>query len=202
MKPACEEPLALTELLSYERGELPAQAAARVEAHYFECPSCTRRLETLSQVAHGVKEVMRAGQVSASVTRALLERAAAGGIALRSYRLAPGATVACTAAPSDDFVVVRLVLPGIETWAVDRIDLLAEVFDLSSGQRSTHETQAVDHDLATGEVIYAWSGDRVRAQPRAQWRMQARLRGPAGERLIGPFTLDHTPWEQLPANER
>jgi anti-sigma factor RsiW len=197
VSPPCRTPLALAELVAYERGELAVVDAERVEAHYFACAGCTRRLETVAALGAAIAGLFRAGRVSASVTAELLARATAGGLAVRSYRLAPGQIVACTAGPTDDFIAMRFGLTDLADGEAESVDLLAEILDVASGERRTQLTENVPVDHAEREIVYAWSAALVRTLPRTRWTMQARIRGPHGERTLGPYTLDHTPWDQL-----
>jgi hypothetical protein len=36
-----------------------------------------------------------------------------------------------------------------------------------------------------------------RSLPRSEWTLQLRAHGPRGERRIGPYTMLHTPWQEL-----
>jgi hypothetical protein len=65
-----------------------------------------------------------------------------------------------------------------------------------AGTTSTMVRSDVVVDRDTGELIYLHPADQIRALPRTLWTMEARVRGPRGERSLGPFTLDHTPWDE------
>jgi hypothetical protein len=195
LTPRCAAPIRLEDLVAWERGELEAEASDGIEEHVFGCAECTRRLEGVTALAAGIREVVAAGGLPAAVTGELVDRAEARGLRLRTYRLAPGESVACTAGPDDDFVVVRF---GVEVEAGESVDLVAQVADLEAGGRDTRLTEDVPVDPATGEIVYLYPGEAIRALPRTLWSVTARVRGPEGERELGPYTLDHTPWEQLP----
>ena len=49
-------------------------------------------------------------------------------------------------------------------------------------------------DPSTGEVILAPSADVLRARPAHVERLRLLAVGPEGDRLLGEYTFDHTPW--------
>jgi hypothetical protein len=191
----CLKPLSLEDLVEYERGEAIPVDSERIEEHFFACGDCARRLEILSRVGAGVVALVREGRVSASVTAGLLDNARQRGVRLRSYRLAPGDTVACTAGPTDDFVVIRLAVDVVEG---ESVDVASEAQNVETGEAWSETAEDVALDRRGSEIVYAFAGDRVRSLPRTRWTMRARVHGPRGDRQLGPYVLDHTPWEQLP----
>lgn len=192
---ACAEPLPDDRLLAYLQRRLAADAEAGVEAHYFACGACAARLEALAALRAAVVGLVDRGGVSAAATEALLAAAAVRGRQVRRYRLRPGETVACTAAPEDAFVAVWL---GVEPLAGEEVDLVAEITELASGASIVQRSDGVPVDRAAGGVVYLYAGEAIRALPRSRFRIEAELRGPSGVRRVGPFVLDHTPWQQLP----
>jgi hypothetical protein len=190
----CPSPLALEELIAWERGELDPATEERIEEHVFSCAACSRDVEALHDLAAGIRGVVAAGAVPAAVTGDLVEGAEERGLRLRSYRLAPGESVACTAAPEDHFVVLRL---GLDVDEDESVDVVADFTDLETGTRETRVNEDVVVDRGLREVVYLQPGAFVRSLPRSRWVVTARARGPEGERQLGPYTFDHTPWEQL-----
>jgi hypothetical protein len=197
---SCETPLALDSILAYGRGELSSSEAEALEEHYFGCAACTARLEMVRRLEEEIATLFRQGRVSSSVTGELVRHASGVGLRLRVYELGPGERVACTAAPADDFVVLRLAVPGLAD--EEAVDLEAESVDLTSGERSSQLMTDIAVDRSAGEIVYAHSAALVRTFPRSRWTMTARLRGPRGERKLVPYELDHTPWQELPADQR
>jgi predicted anti-sigma-YlaC factor YlaD len=194
---ACDGPLSTAELAAYMLGELAGEDQDRVELHLFQCEACGCRLAALSRLGRAVADLVRAGGVSASVPPRLLESAATRGLQIRRYRLAPGERVQCTAGPEDDFVAVQLdvqLAPG------ETVDIAAEGLDLTSGATQTTLAEDVVLDRERAQVIILYPGESIRALPRSRWTLEALVRGPAGERRLGPYTMDHTPWEQLHAD--
>jgi hypothetical protein len=190
----CPAPLELGELAGYLLGELSAESADRVEEHYFACAHCARRLEGVRALGTGVRQLLLGGQLSVAATDALVGQAGAQGMSLRTYRLAPGDQVACTAAPGDDFVVIRL---GLVVGPEESVDLTAEAMDLDAGHTESLIRDGVSVDRAAGEIVYLYSAELVRSLPKTRWTLHARVQGPAGTRTVGPYVLNHTPWEQL-----
>ncbi len=181
----------MQKLLDYRFGDSDQASGERLEMHLFECGECARRVEVLSLLEMGVRDLAHKGQLSAASTGALLRRATELGLQLRSYRIEPGAEVQCTAAPDDDLIVVRLALSAGEAQAVD---LDTAVTFLDAGHSEQRKLADLVIDRESGELVYVFAGDYVRSIPRSRWVMHARLRAPEGERTLGPFTMVHTPW--------
>lgn len=194
MSENCNTPLELDELLAYRYGELDPVQSERVEQHYFSCDACSRRLAALERLSQGINQAVRGGMISATVTPSLLGRSRRDGLRVRSYRVGPGEEVACTAAPSDDFVAIHLTLDADASAAVD------VAVDWTDLERDLHESRYVAdvaRDPESREVVLLFAARQVREFPRSQWRMRAIVRSTSGEQRIGPYTLNHTPWDQL-----
>jgi len=190
-------PLSTETLIAYWLGELPSTEADQVEQHYFACASCAGRLEGITRLGAGVAQVVQLGAVDASVTQEFIDNATAHGLTIREYHLDPGQTVRCTAAPSDDFVALHLALSAIDVGAVDAVDVAVEWTNADTGAREAHVVESVSFDRTRGEVVFLHSGERIRSLPKSDWQMQAILHGKAGDTRVGPYMLNHTPWEQL-----
>lgn len=187
-------PLTFAELVDYRCGELRQGEEERLEEHLFACARCARRAALLTELGTALATLVRQGRLSSSASSAVVRRAEALGATLRSYAIAPGGSVACTAAPEDDFVVVRLALDADDA---ERVDVETSVTLLDSGAHSERVIEDVAVDRSAREVVYLFSAEYVRGLPASQWVMQARVRGPGGERRVGPYTMNHTPWEAL-----
>jgi len=200
MSNACSTPLSVETLVAYWFGELDEAKATGVEQHYFACPACTARLEGITRLGDAVIELVRHGGVSASVTRKLVDVGIARGLRVRTYRVEPGQAVACTAAPDDDFIALSLVMPASAIDAVDAhgsIDVAVAWTELASGVQNHRTVSDVSFDRREGELVFLSAGREIRALPKSQWQWTAVLRSPSGEIRLGPYTLDHTPWDQL-----
>lgn len=192
--PACDQALPIVELLEYLLGELPQHHEGSFEQHFFECEHCARRLEAVERVAAGVADLVRAGRLSASVTRDVIERATSDGLKLREYALRPGSSVDCTAGPEDDFVVVRLAGPfGDEP----DVSLEVDTEDLRDGSLSARRRMEVAVDRAIDEIVLLFAGDVVRSYPRSRWTINVDAGTPADPRRLGPYVMNHTPWGEL-----
>lgn len=196
MKLDCIAPIPLAELIAYDRGELDEAREADIEAHYFDCAACTLRLQSIADLAAGIVDLVRHAMVSASVTADFVARSVDAGLRIRTYRLGPGEQRACTAAPDDDFVAIRL---GLELETATNVDIAVEWTAVETGATDTRSYDEVTHDRGTNEVILLFAAAQVREFPRSQWRMSAVIHEADGERRVGPYTLNHTPWEQLQA---
>lgn len=187
----CEDPLTLDTLAAYRTGELDPSAEATVEEHYFTCEFCAARLRWVESLSDAVCAGVRAGTISAAVSSAWVTQATTTGINIRTYELAPGGSVACTASPKDDFVVVRL---RVERSIGSRADIETTFTDLATGQGEQQVLEDIAVDAESGEVVYAFSGARVRSLPKSRWVMRVR---PHGDQAlsVGPFTMNHTPWD-------
>jgi len=192
--PDCGRTPPLAELLEYLLGELPEQREDAFERHFFECEHCVRRLEAVERLAAAVADLVRAGRLSASVTREVVERAVGDGLKLREYALRPGTSVDCTAGPEDDFVVVRLAGPF-----GDGSDVSLEVHteDLRGGSSSAPRRMEVSVDRAADEIVLLFAGDVVRSYPRSRWTLNVDAGTPADPRRLGPYVMNHTPWGEL-----
>lgn len=192
---SCPDPVPLDRALAWWFGELPAPEADAIEEHLFTCGSCTEELESLRSVGAGVAAAFRAGALGVALTPRVIEAARGDGMRIRSYRMADGESVRCTAGPLDDAIELRLVLTDPHA---DAVDLVSEATVLDSGEHFARMNEGTPVDRETGEVAYLFPGAEIRAIPRTRWEITARREG----ELVGAYTLHHTPWNELPAAER
>lgn len=182
---------ALADLVAYSRRELPPHEEALVEEHFFACERCARALESIERLRAGTVSLVRAGRVAASASASLAARAEGEGVRVRTYRLARGEQVACTASPEDDLVVIRL---AGDFGGLERVDLSLEATDLATGARETRRVEDVAVDHVAGEIVLLYPGELVRGIPRSLLRYEV-YSGDAA-RLLGTYRLDHTPWAE------
>ncbi|HEY8946031.1 MAG TPA: hypothetical protein VIM73_17305, partial [Polyangiaceae bacterium] len=102
-----------------------------------------------------------------------------------------GGSVACTAAPDDDFIITRLTVP---LPAGTLVDLETEFEDLATGRTSRFVTSDLSVDAEARGLVYAFSADSIRAYPRSRLVLRVRERVSGTE--FGPYTLHHTPWDE------
>lgn len=192
MSAACGTPLGLSLLVDYWLAELAPADEERVEEHLLSCATCGYELRSLVDLAGGIRRVTRKGVVRAVVTRAFLERAAAEGLRVREYRVAPGGSVQCTIAPEDDLVVARLCA-GLE--GVGRVDLA--ICDDSGRERE--RVRDIPVSGAHGEVVFLPRTASLRAAPAGVDRLKLLAVEQEAERLLAEYIFVHTPSPAGPA---
>lgn len=186
MKYHCARPLEDPVLIEWWTGELHGPERRFVEEHLLGCDSCSARARVLSFLAEGVASLVRTGRIQTVVTAEVVERMRREGRKVREYRVNAGGGVQCTVAPDDDFLVARLqasLEPG------DRLDLLSRIDD-------GPELRIPDLPCIAGasEVIVAEPVDEIGARPAHVERLRLVAVGAKGERLVGEYTFNHTPW--------
>ena len=187
---SCREALSDETLLDWWAGELGPAEARRLERHLLSCGSCSERAGRLAAVSDGVRALVREGGLAAVLSPAVVERLRREGRRIREYRVAPGGSVQCTVGPDDDVVLARL---GADFAGVTRVDLL-RVVDVGTEQRLAD----LPFDAAAGELIFSPPADVLRALPACVERMRLVAVEPDGDRLLGEYTFDHTPWPGRP----
>jgi hypothetical protein len=171
-------------LLDWWRGELPEADSDALEEHLFACARCRHAAEEIAAIESGVRELARRGGLGFVPSTSTLERMSRDGVRMRTYRLAPGDTVACTVSADDDVVVTRLVadLAGLDE--VD-VSMLGDGMDV-------HLT-GVPVEPGRGEIALVHAGEAVRSLPRCVVRVRLAARDGGGTRVVAEYTLDHTP---------
>lgn len=182
---SCSAPIALATLLEYWLGELDEASEARVEEHFLGCDECSENLQSVVELAGGLRALVREGTAHAVLTDGFVARAAAQGFRLREYRVPCNGSVHCTVAPDDDFLITRLEAP---LGAVEQLDL---VF---LGEATQHRLRDVPFDRATGEVVLTLGIANIRDADAHTARFQLLAVDRNSERLIGEYTFNHTPW--------
>lgn len=185
MKP-CLRPASDESLLDWWTGELSAGERRSLERHLLSCQACSGRAETLAAVAGGVLGLVREGELPGVLLPGTLERLGREGRRVRQYRVPPGGSVQCTVSPDDDVVVARL---GAELRGVARLDLVSRVDDGPEERLAD-----VPFDPAGDELVFAPSAEALRARPAHVQKLRLVAVGPGGERLLGEYTFNHTPW--------
>jgi hypothetical protein len=141
----------------------------------------------LVDIADGVRAAFRTGAVNGVVTGAFVKRLAAEGLHLREYRVPQNGSIHCTVTPDDDLLITRLDAPLV---GVERLDL-----ERLSAEGTTLERMCdVPFDVTAGEVVLTPRMERVRALPATTVRFRLLAIAPSGERLVGEYTLHHTPY--------
>jgi len=188
----CASPIPLATLAEYWLGELDAAREAELDEHLLGCDYCSTELQRLADLGDGIRALVGSGAVRAVVTDEFVKRLAATGRTLREYRVARNGSVNCTLAPADDVLVARLQAPlaGLE-----RLDL-----DLPGAAGNERVRLAdIPFDPAAGEVIFAPDVPSIRALPATRYHVRLLAVAPEGERILGEYTFNHTPWPGVEA---
>jgi hypothetical protein len=165
-------------------GELSADEAASVDEHILACGGCAATLERLLLLGDAVSALVRAGTVTLAVTAELSEALARAGLLSRSYRVAPGRSVACTVTAEDIYALTTL---EADLARVERVDLLSH---FPSGETRVED---IPFDAGAGLVRFIWRSDHLRALPSARIRLELVAVAPSGgERRLGEYLLDHS----------
>lgn len=183
----CASPIEDDVFLDWWTGE--AADARALEEHLLGCDECAGRLRRVSALAAGVRTLARGGRVQVVVLPAQLSMLQSEGRRVREYRVPAGGGVQCTVGPEDDVVLARL---AADLTGVGRLDLVSCVDD-GPDQRLSD----LPFDPGAPEVILASPTDVLRARPASVERMRLVAVEPAGERLLGEYTFNHSPWPGL-----
>lgn len=185
-------------LVDYWIGELPAREELSVEAHVFCCATCSARLERLAELASGIRRLAGAGRLRAVVPWSLVKRLGDDGVAVKVFEVRPGERVPCSAAPEDELLVARL---AADLGDEERVDLALE-FELDAGAARGFPDQQrladVPVDRSRREVVLAFRADLVHPLPHHLVHMKLLAPGAGGERVLGEYTLEHSPWRAPP----
>ncbi len=180
--------IAFDTLVGYWLGETDEAATDAIDEHLLGCDACGALLDEIIALGRGVRGAFANGLVATAVGGALVERLVERGVRVRQYRVPRDGSVACTVAPDDELVVSRLQAPLA---GVTRIDVVARS-SLSDGEQRRRD---VPFDAASGEVVLAPKLAMVRQLPASRIEMQLIAVDAEGERLLGRYTLDHSPWK-------
>jgi anti-sigma factor RsiW len=191
----CPAQVPLHDLIDYAVGELSGSQQDEFEEHLFSCGACTRTLESVWAIGAAIAVSVADGTTTSAVSAELVETIARRGARVRQYHLLPGRSVACTVAPDDDFVAVHLqgMPQGMTELAMD-----VHVLDHSAGASGTQHREGVPVDVTTRAAVLLLPARLVRTYARSRWTMTGRGHGAAGPVELGPFTLEHSPWDERP----
>ena len=186
MNPPCRIPVSDEALLAWWGSELPYHERARFEEHLLSCDACAARVAASAGLVAGLRELVRRGDLPAVLMPSVVDLLRLEGRRIREYRVAPGQGVQCTVGPDDDVVLARL---SADLRDVARLDLVSRMDD-----GAEYRVQDLPFDPSAGEVILAPSADVLRARPAHVERMRLLAVGPGGDRPLGEFAFNHTPW--------
>jgi len=180
----CLRPVSDETLLEWWTGELAAPERRRIDQHLLACAHCSARAAQLAGLAHGVRSLVNA-EPPMVLPPLAVEKLRHEGRRVREYRIAPGGGVQCTVGPDDDVVVARL---AVDLEGVSRLDVAMRI-----GDGPEHRLSEIPFDRAASEVVLSPPPD-VRALPAHVATVRLLAIDPAGERLLGEYRLNHSPW--------
>lgn len=180
----CSRPVSDEALVDWWTGELAAPERRRVDHHLLACAHCSARAAQLAGLAHGVRSLVSA-EPPVVLAPLAVEKLRHEGRRVREYRIAPGGGVRCTVGPDDDVVVARL---AVDLQGVARLDVAMRI--AGGPERRFSE---IPFDRAAGEVVLSPPAD-ILALPAHVAEVRLLAVDPAGERLLGEYRLDHSPW--------
>jgi anti-sigma factor RsiW len=182
----CPTSLSPEALLDWWVGELTASEADALEEHVFGCEDCAGRLAEIEALAASVRRLTEAGRFRAVVVPSLVDRLAARGLRVRTYRARVGETIPCGAAPGDQLLVSRV---AVDLRGVKRLDLAMCDERWQERLRLTD----VPFDAAHGEVVFAERVDspEVKVANVLRFRLLAVEEG--GDRELARYALAHDP---------
>ena len=189
----CLTPLPFHDLIDYAIGELPDSRQDALEEHVFACESCTRRLESVFALGSAIAASVIEGPTAAAVSADVIEIIGRRGAQVRQYHIVSGGAVACTVAPDDDFVAVHL--EGVPQGVTD-LTIELDFLDRSAGANHAQRREGVPVDATTNAAVMLFPAALIRTYPRSRWTMTATGEGTAGAVELGPFTMEHTPWDE------
>ncbi|MCW8808224.1 MAG: zf-HC2 domain-containing protein [Rhodanobacter sp.] len=184
---SCQSPLEWHALLAYRLGELDPDSEARIEEHYLGCAGCSQRLEQLIALAREVRALARTSGVNSVINHHFVRRLSERGLQVREYRVPRNGSVNCTVAPDDDFVVARLEAP---LGGVTRLDLI----DLDHDGLTAMRHEDIPFVADDGGVVISPSIEFLRSLPATTLRMRLLAVDASGERTLGEYTFNHSPY--------
>jgi len=188
MSARCNRPIELSALVDYWFEERAGPKDEALEEHLLECGSCSWRLRGLVALGDGVRRLTHEGAIEMVVTPSFLEKATREGLRTREYRVPPGGSVVCTVTPEDDLLIGHI--EG-DFSGISHLDLVWQV----EGE-SERRIKDVPVNPTAGELLLAQAMPAIRLMGPVRARLLLLAQEPAGERLVGEYTFDHTPFRR------
>ena len=183
---SCANPIDPAVLADYWLAELPPPEESALEEHLFACEDCARALQSLVDLAEGIRTLARQGNLGMIVTREFLDRLAQDGLHAREYAPQAGGSVACTVTSQDDLLIGRL---SADLTGVVEVDLA--LCDPSGSERL--RMRDIPFRAGLGEVILNYPIGMARKSGPDVLVMKLLSITPPGERLLAEYTFHHTP---------
>jgi len=183
---SCATPIDAAVLADYWLAELPPAEESLVEEHLFACEPCSRDLQSVMDLAQGIRTLARQGNLGMIVTQEFLNRLIRGGLRAREYSAQAGGTVECTVTPQDDLLIGRL---AADLSGVQKLDL--SLCDPSGAERLRFRD--IPFRAAPGEVLLNYPIGLARQSGPDVLVMKLFAFTAHGERLLAEYTFNHTP---------
>ncbi|MDX2023040.1 MAG: hypothetical protein SF187_22590 [Deltaproteobacteria bacterium] len=171
-------------LLDYYLGD-STMSDHETEEHLFVCTECGALLDSIHRVGVAIVELVRTGEVGSGATTALLNRMSRDRLNLRHYILEPGATVACTVATDDHFLVGRFILPD---GALGRIDLRV----VDAGGIELTRIDDITVDAQRREAIIFLPAQPIQEEASGVTQYVLVSPGSEGDVELARYSIDHT----------
>lgn len=198
MTTPCQTPIPFEELIAYTMRDLAEDSAERIEEHYFSCAYCSDRLEAVSMLDRGVRDLVHGGGLMVCSTMEMVERARARGITVREYRTDPGELCPCTAGPMDALLVTRYGgLTGVASADVHFRGIIP-----GTDQVIAMEFRDSPVDQRSGDVVLIAPGAMNRSLPPLDIEIRITAHTASGSHEVGPYHYQHRPWDSLDGAER
>lgn len=181
-EPGCER-ISLADLADYAAGELPATAAAELEAHLFTCAACGARAAECDGLVGTIPRVVASGDVGGFVTDDVLNQWSRDGVRVRTFTLSPGDVVPCAVWDGDDVMALRL---RGEFGRASEVTLARRVAGTALDRVSMQVVPG-----ARGELVYAEPAEGIRRLPAADVEIVLTAREDGEERRVATYTLVH-----------
>ncbi len=173
----------LDRLIALALGELDPPEEAAVEEHLLACADCAATAEQLLTLGAGARDLIRQGAVGFADAGPLVQELESAGLVSRTYRIAPGHSVACSVGAADIYSATTL---EADLTGVTRLDVVRTT------PAGTLRVDDIPFDAARGCVTLLTPSALLRTFPSMRVTIQLIAVDPGGERLLGEYGLDHT----------
>ncbi len=180
----CTRAVPFGTLVDYWLDDPPSADPEELEEHLFACEECSAALEAVAAFADAIRRLGRKAPFRGGLGPAILGRMERDRRVIRRYRARAGGHIHCTARADDDLVALEL---SADLAGVERVDLLYCAEDGTLLERA----RQVPVIRGRG-VVWAESGDVLRKLPTGISYVRLLAVEPAGDRLVGEYTLHHT----------
>jgi len=182
----CASPIDAAVLADYWLAELAPAEESAVEEHIFVCDDCARSLQSVIDLAEGVRTLAKQGNLGMIVTREFLDRLAREGLRAREYAPRAGGSVECTVTPQDDLLIGRL---AADLSGVEKLDL--SLCDPSGAERMRFRD--IPFRAGLGEVLLNYPIGLARQSGPDVLVMKLLAITAQGDRVLAEYTFNHTP---------